>query len=91
MSIEQRTFNQIVKLMPGDLMELVDIIGNAAQLSTPLAVSPHNKVLTACVMISHANAMLEQCGCKVEVTISNPTWTDTATYKTEMDDVEEVP
>lgn len=85
MPIEPHTFQQIIKLTPPDIFELVETVGTAAQLNIHLIASQQDKIAIACVMLSHANTMLEQCKCTVETIIDNPNWISPAIYKTEMD------
>jgi hypothetical protein len=88
MQVELHTFQQIMKLTPSDMLELVATVGTAAQLSNPLYISPYDKILVAHTMLHHANTMLEQCGCIIETTIKNPNWADFISYKTKTNNTE---
>lgn len=88
MPVEPHIFQQVVELMPLDMLELISTVGAAAQLNIPLIASSHDKVAIACIMLSHASAMLEQCGCTIETTINNPNWINPIIYKKEINDIE---
>ena len=88
LSVEPHTFKQVIELPPETMVELLETVCMAARMSPGLALVPNSKIAIACTMMANANAMLEQCGCTIDTTIKNKTWTNDATYKTGMDGME---
>lgn len=84
-SIESDTFRRVLELSPQHMLDLIDTVGTAAVLNEQLTIASERKIAVALKMLEYANTMLEQCGCKVETEINNPSWDDPAKYKTEMD------
>ncbi len=82
MPIEINTLQSILNLPPDNMMDLVETVGHAAQMNIPLRLSPKDKVLIACTMLNHASSMLEQCGCKINVKITNQIWIEPIIYNT---------
>lgn len=82
MPIEINTLQQILHLSPNDIMDLIDTVGHAAQLNRPLLSSPKDKILIAFAMLNHANSMLEQCSCKIDLKVTHPTWDTEVLYNT---------
>lgn len=85
MPIELHTFEQVLNLSPKHMMDLLETVGAAAILNGPLAVIPDNKIAAALIMLSYANTMLEQCGCKIDTKITNTSWTSPSIYKTNVE------
>lgn len=83
--VEPNTFKQVLELPPEIMLELVETVGIAAISNSQLASIPKNKITVAIAMMANANAMLEQCSCKIETTISHQSWTTPETYKTGME------
>ncbi len=75
--------DQLVNLKFDDMMELIATVGIAARLNPQLAKSVDDKMGVALILQSIANHMLEECGSKVEVTISNPMWKNIIHYLTD--------
>lgn len=82
MSVEINTFNQILELPSETVLELVETVSLAAVMSPLLALSPKDKMSAALTMVGFAHSMLEQCGCEIEMKISNNLWTHPLEYKT---------
>jgi hypothetical protein len=89
LSVEPNTFKMILELSPEVMLELVNTVGIAAMLNDKLASVPENKIIIAIAMMASANAMLEQCNCKIETTINHPSWIIPAIYKTGMENSNE--
>ncbi|RLC89115.1 MAG: hypothetical protein DRJ03_00740 [Chloroflexi bacterium] len=88
LSVEPNTFKQVLELPPETMLELIETVSVGAMMSAKLALAPHDKIAIACTMLANANTLLEQCGCQIDTTIKNKTWTQDATYKTEVDGME---
>lgn len=85
MSVESHTFQQVLNLSPEHILDLVETVGIATMFNTSLEIAPNSKISVALVMLANANTMLEQCGCGIDIKISNPIWTNPARYKTPTD------
>jgi hypothetical protein len=79
-SIEPHTFQQVVDLSPKNMMHLIDTVCTALDNNPQLANFPQQKIEIACLLLSYANSMLEDCGSTIETTIHNPTWNDAGVY-----------
>lgn len=81
MTIEQNTFDQVLALPPGDLMELLNTVCLAAVFSRNLDLKIDLKTQIACDMMHYAYSILEQCGNTVSTTIDNPNLAVPIKYK----------
>ena len=88
MSIEPETLVQIINLSPECIMDLINTVDTAIIINRQLISSPEDRTAVALVMLSHAQTLLELCGCKIKAQITNPGWTSKVTYETGVDNVE---
>lgn len=88
MSVEPHMLRQVICLPTEHILDLIETVGAASVLNTPLAADPDNKIIAAFVMLTYANTMLEQCGCKIDTKIDNQMWTQPSIYITEVGNME---
>lgn len=83
MSVEQHTFEAVINLPLSNILDLIETVSTAAMFNAQLSNSQDDKISIALFMLSHANQILEQCGCTINTHINHPTWDGTSEYKTE--------
>lgn len=90
MPVEPNTLKQMVDLSSDNMIDLIETVGVASQFNTALNNSPENKVKAACIIITYANLMLEQCGFQVNIDIIDPKTQEGFSYRTNTNRMEEI-
>lgn len=90
MPVEPDTLKQVLNLSSDHMMDLIETVGVASQFNTALTNSPEDKVKAACVMMTYANIMLEQCGFQVNTDIIDPKTQEGFSYRTNTNRTEEI-
>lgn len=80
--IELNIFAQMLEVSPEIMLELIETVGTAAMLNPHLALSSQHQLAAAASLLSFGSSVFEQNGCKLDITITNPSWTDSSKYKT---------
>jgi len=83
MNVDPNTFNLIVRLTPDEIVDLIETVGYAVTQNVHLKASWSNKIIAAGVMMAWATEVLEQCGCKIDSTVTNPHWSEALIHKTD--------
>ncbi len=85
MPVELSTLQQILHLPPDAMVDLVETVGQAAQMNIPLSLSEKYKMIVASIMMADACSIFEQCGCKINIKITNPAWIKPMIYNTDRE------
>ncbi len=83
--IEPDTFQKLIDAEPRVVFELAETVFQALMANPNIKKCSQDKMLIACSMLHCGNSMLEECGCHIETTISNPEFTAPVKYLTGID------
>jgi len=84
-TVEQSILTKIAGLDINNSLDLIQAVGKSLLLNKKLTAARSEKIGLACVMMCYANAMIEDCGCKIEISIKNPVTSQSVYYSTGKD------